>query len=368
MSDAAFAGACREPRTPVVCPPCSGRLPSLGGVATTPRLETNPMVHPRSLPLREVGAIGASRLTADKASGLSGFSHVSFYVGTGYAFPASGSHSQVGQDLLVAQVHGSKKAGFYIDLASNDAVALSNTLMLERDYQWRGVCIEANPTYFWKLASRKCHVVCGQTPTPLPSHVAAAVGYPEDQEVNFVFRGTMGGIVGKDMDNKPASKARLLGANRNDVLALQGPAEPAGNAQGVSLGPANFVAPDEKDFTGDSFDANATYGGAEGAEGWSAPASGSKVQLLKARRKKADTTQLRMVPLHKILDLVEAPRQIDYLSLDVEGAEWLVMEHFAWDRYIFLCLTVERPSCELTQVMEGRQGYIWLTTKGNFGD
>lgn len=43
--------------------------------------------------------------------------------------------------------------------------------------------------------------------------------------------------------------------------------------------------------------------------------------------------------------------QIDYLSLDVEGAEWLVMQHFDWHRYTFLCLTVERPSCELTQVL-----------------
>ena len=41
-------------------------------------------------------------------------------------------HSQVGQDWLVGSLTGCKRNGFFLDLAANDAVDLSNSLMLER--------------------------------------------------------------------------------------------------------------------------------------------------------------------------------------------------------------------------------------------
>merc|ERR1719433_2070174 len=53
------------------------------------------------------------------------------------------SHSQVGQDMLVQSLLRCKRNGFFVDLAANDAVKLSNTLMLERDFQWNGICVEA---------------------------------------------------------------------------------------------------------------------------------------------------------------------------------------------------------------------------------
>jgi hypothetical protein len=45
--------------------------------------------------------------------------------------------SQVKQDEYVAAML-SKKSGFFVDLAANDATYLSNTFTLERDYQWNG--------------------------------------------------------------------------------------------------------------------------------------------------------------------------------------------------------------------------------------
>lgn len=47
--------------------------------------------------------------------------------------------------------------------------------------------------------------------------------------------------------------------------------------------------------------------------------------------------------LTHILDYAKAPSVMDYLSLDVEGAEFHVLKGFAFDKYIFQAVTIERP-------------------------
>jgi hypothetical protein len=56
------------------------------------------------------------------------------------ARPASKNqwHSQVGQDAIVAGLMRNKPNGYFIDLAANDAVELSNTLGLEQHLNWTG--------------------------------------------------------------------------------------------------------------------------------------------------------------------------------------------------------------------------------------
>ena len=56
------------------------------------------------------------------------------------------------------------------------------------------------------------------------------------------------------------------------------------------------------------------------------------------------TRRLKAVPLSAILDQHGAPPVIDYLSLDIEGAEQRVLESFPFERYTILALTVERPT------------------------
>jgi hypothetical protein len=53
------------------------------------------------------------------------------------------------------------------------------------------------------------------------------------------------------------------------------------------------------------------------------------------------------VPLLEILQRNNAPRVIDYLSLDVEGAEYYIMEVFPFDQYIVCVMTIERPGKKL---------------------
>ena len=51
-------------------------------------------------------------------------------------------HSQHGQDATIIKLFGSRRNGYFVDLAANEPLYLSNTRTLERDFGWRGVCIE----------------------------------------------------------------------------------------------------------------------------------------------------------------------------------------------------------------------------------
>lgn len=153
--------------------------------------------------------------------------------------------SQVRQDRVIAGLLRNKTNGFFIDLAANDAIHLSNTYALEQNLDWNGLCIEANPAYWKRLAYRKCQVV------------GAAVGAERNQELTFAFRAEYGG----------------------------------------------FTAP----------------------------------------KGKMDVETVATVPLLEIFERFKVPRHIDYLSLDVEGAESAILMQFPLDKYRIDILTVERP-------------------------
>merc|ERR1712183_435180 len=100
------------------------------------------------------------------------------------------SFTQVGQDSIVLDLLGND--GYFIDLAANDALDLTNTLTLER-HGWNGLCIEPNPVYWYGLSHRKCTVI------------GALVAGTQSEKVKVKFRGVFGGIVGK-MDNRLAKR------------------------------------------------------------------------------------------------------------------------------------------------------------------
>lgn len=108
-------------------------------------------------------ALASTSLVAEEASG---FRAVHLFVGINDK-PAPlpkdrrGTwHAQAGQDRIVADVFARKRDGFFVDLAANHPVYLSNTRTLERDFGWRGICIDGNPELRHELARhRSCSVV-----------------------------------------------------------------------------------------------------------------------------------------------------------------------------------------------------------------
>jgi len=57
-------------------------------------------------------------------------------------------HGQLLQDAFVVAATNSMKHGQFVEIGVGDGCHLSNTLTLERDFQWKGLLIEANP-FFW---------------------------------------------------------------------------------------------------------------------------------------------------------------------------------------------------------------------------
>ena len=68
-------------------------------------------------------------------------------------------HSSAQQDRAVLALLGAKRGGYFIDLTASAPVKDSNTLALERDYGWGGLCLEPRP-YFQQRTNttRRCRV------------------------------------------------------------------------------------------------------------------------------------------------------------------------------------------------------------------
>ena len=157
-----------------------------------------------------------------------------------------------------------KTHGFFVDLASNDAVWASNTFALEQNLDWKGICIEANPIYWYRLAFRtNCQVVgaiVGRS-----DFDELVVSLPKDPKLD----GPYGGIAGGDFDNKKGDQPRYTAS------------------------------------------------------------------------------------LLTILNKFQAPKIIDYLSLDVEGAEELILGEFPFHQpYTFKVMSIERPEDLLKQKLQ----------------
>lgn len=193
-------------------------------------------------------------------------------------------NSQVGQDRVILEdVFFGKKFGYFVDLAANFPVRASNTYSLERDFSWGGLCIEANPQYFWTLALRNCTLV------------GAVVGSNSSEVVTFhmpfgMGPGGYGGIVSEGTDNK-----------------------------------------------------------------------------LQSRKRRGLTTQFQTVSLSCVFEKMGVPSTVDYLSLDVEGAEEMVLSQFPFERYTILSMTVERPT-DVTHHQLKKEGFTFVAMLGSFGD
>jgi hypothetical protein len=190
-------------------------------------------------------------------------------------------NSQAQQDVTVLRLLRNKTNGFYLDLAANEPVFMSNTRALERDFAWKGVCIEANPVYWVGLALQRSCTIVG---------AAISEGLGEVRFRGFSqHRGKAreGGIVGYDHSENGCT-------NCGDFKA-------------------------------------------------------------------------RTLPLSKVFSELTIPSQIDYFSLDIEGAELAAMATFPFETHRFALMTVERPKPALQELLHSN-GYWHVCDHGSFGD
>ncbi|KAI2514107.1 methyltransferase [Fragilaria crotonensis] len=96
-------------------------------------------------------------------------------------------NGQAEQDKLISWLTKNMTNRYFVDLAANGAEHLSNTLSLERHFNWNGLCIEANPIYWNELARFRSCTVLG-----------AVIGKQANEKVMFAMAGPMGGITGTE--------------------------------------------------------------------------------------------------------------------------------------------------------------------------
>ncbi len=98
--------------------------------------------------------------------------------------------SQLGQDLWVVEQTGGLRGGYFVEFGATDGVMLSNSLLLEREFGWTGLCAEPNPKFFRQLVvNRRCKV--------LPACIGSVTG----ERVKFITAdayGSMMEFVGSD--------------------------------------------------------------------------------------------------------------------------------------------------------------------------
>merc|ERR1712228_803877 len=61
--------------------------------------------------------------------------------------------------------------------------------------------------------------------------------------------------------------------------------------------------------------------------------------------------ELPLAGLARVFKAAEVPATIDYMSLDMEGAELIARKSFPFESHKILVLSVERPSPEVTDML-----------------
>ena len=85
----------------------------------------------------------------------------------------------------------------------------------------------------------------------------------------------------------------------------------------------------------------------------------------KNRAKHTEIINATACTLTKILDRHNAPKMIDYFSLDVEGSELRVIKGLDFNKYSFKCLTIERPTLEIHRILL-KNNYVFV--RNNYWD
>ena len=70
------------------------------------------------------------------------------------------TNSQLGQDALVLWLLNQKRNGYFVEFGAADGINISNSFLLEKEYNWSGILCEPARTFKDRLKNnRKCTIV-----------------------------------------------------------------------------------------------------------------------------------------------------------------------------------------------------------------
>jgi FkbM family methyltransferase len=196
-----------------------------------------------------------------------------------------GYQSQMGQDFFLNRwFFKDRGPGFFIDVGAFDGTLGSNTSYFEKQLQWRGIAFEPNPSAFEVLrATRSCHLIQG-------------CAYDQDGQIPFLALSESEERSGTN--SRPSfSLLQLLLDSSHGGAMLSGIPEHMGQDQRVE---------------------------------W-------------ARKAMKLNQTLATVPCHRIDTVLDdyGVEIVDYLSIDVEGAELEVLRGIDFERVHINIIGVE---------------------------
>ena len=175
--------------------------------------------------------------------------------------------SENGQEWFVLEQVYYKRNGYFVDIGAGDGVVGSNTFVLEKFYNWQGICVDPNPAFFKSLIG--CRDVS---------------------------------IVDLSVDKESGKVKSFLHAQSGDFFGWN---FRSGLTEVVNQNDHSFV--EMKTYT---------------------------------------------ISLTDLLDWQDAPRDIDYISIDVEGNEYNILQGFNFDKYNVKIFTVEHDFAEQRQKIQ----------------
>lgn len=176
-------------------------------------------------------------------------------------------YSQLSQDVFVLTLTKFLKNGYFVEFGASDGITINNTFLLEKEYQWQGLCLEPIPNQYEKLIkNRKCH--CDNR----------VIYEKSNNKVSFQI----------NQNSIDESKIVIEEKNNNDVIEVE------------------------------------------------------------------------TVTLEDALREYNAPKVIDYLSMDTEGTEYSIIKSFDFSKYDIKIITIEHNYIENNR----KNIYDYLTKLG----
>lgn len=165
------------------------------------------------------------------------------------------SNSQLRQELFALMELNFKKNGFFVEFGATNGVSLSNTYLLEKEFNWDGILAEPSKCWHEELS--------------------------KNREVNIdrrcVWKESNKELLFKEVDNP--SLSTIEGFGDNDAHTKS--------------------------------------------------------------RENSLSYKVESISLNDLLDYYNAPKIIDFLSIDTEGSEFEILESFDFSKYKFRTITVE---------------------------
>jgi FkbM family methyltransferase len=167
-------------------------------------------------------------------------------------------YGKFGEDLFVLNELNYKKNGFFIDIGAHNGISNSNTYLLEKEYAWNGICVEANPLERSFQALKKNR-------TCICENLAI---FDYDGIIQFQARGRHPELSGV-IFNESSEEIKIKNNNGHPI------------------------------------------------------------------------TNIRCVTLLNLLNKNKCPKIIDFMSLDTEGSEFIILKNFDFNLYCFKVIIVE---------------------------